>query len=151
VSWSKTPSASHWAKEAVDALPGRDVVRQAAPGDAGAVDVEDGVHQLAQVVGGAADPGPGGAPGFQGGADQLPPGVGQVAGIASSRLHPAGIRQLRAGGQGARGLVEASEQAEASLNETAHSQAEADASSMLDRYQQRHMGERGEIRRGTGR
>ena len=66
---------------------------------------EDGVHQVAQVVGGAADAGAGCSPGFQGGADQLPSGVGQVAGIASSRLHAAGIRQLQIDGQGARDLV----------------------------------------------
>ncbi|GAA2463402.1 hypothetical protein GCM10010405_54880 [Streptomyces macrosporus] len=50
---------------------------------------------------GLADASPGGAPGFQGGADQLPAGVGQVVGIVPSRLHSVGIRQGLHGGQSA--------------------------------------------------
>ena len=65
---------------AVDGLVGREVVGQVAPGDAGAVDVEDGVDQGAQVVGGFADAVAGLASGFESGADEFPAGVGQVAG-----------------------------------------------------------------------
>ena len=58
---------------------------QVAPGDAGAVDVQDGVEDLAQVVGGGttADAGVGAglSPGGQAGCDQGPPGVGQVGWI----------------------------------------------------------------------
>ena len=59
---------------AVDGLPGREIVGQVAPGDAGAVDVEDDVEDLPQVVGGgtSADPGVGAglAPGGQPWCDQ---------------------------------------------------------------------------------
>jgi hypothetical protein len=61
-------------------------VRQVTPGDAGAVDVEDGVHDAAQVVLGrpadvqalASALGP---PGGEDGADQFPAGIGEVAGV----------------------------------------------------------------------
>jgi hypothetical protein len=59
----------------------RGTVAEVAPGDAGAVGIEDGVHQGAQVVDGFADAVAGLAPGFEGGADEFPAGVGQVAGV----------------------------------------------------------------------
>lgn len=65
---------------AVDGHRWWEVVGQVAPGDAGAVDVQDGVDDVAQVVLGrsASDPGlgPGLAPGGQGRCDQSPAGVG---------------------------------------------------------------------------
>jgi len=50
---------------------------------------------------GATNAGPDGTPGFLGEADQLPAGIGQVAGMASSRLHGAGIRQGLVAGRSA--------------------------------------------------
>ena len=81
VSRAKTPSACLAAKESVDGLPGREVVREVAPGDAGAVHVHDGIHDAARVVPGRAPDvqAPAvelGAPGGQRGFDQLPAGVG---------------------------------------------------------------------------
>jgi hypothetical protein len=66
-------------------------VGQVAPGDAGAVDVEDGVEDLAQVVGGGASfdagVGAGLAPGQKMRCDECPSGVGKVAGVGGSVGH----------------------------------------------------------------
>lgn len=53
---------------------------------------EDGVHEVAQVMGGAADAGSGVPPGLKGGADEFPSRVGQVAEVAAPGLHTAGVR-----------------------------------------------------------
>jgi hypothetical protein len=90
---------------AVDGFPGREVVGEVAPGDPGAVDVENGAHDAARVVRGRADdvrapaaaPGP---PGGQAGLDQLPAGIGQVTGAGAAVAHvrepPAGVPCSRA-------------------------------------------------------
>lgn len=67
-------------------------MREIAPGDAGAVHVQDGVHDLAQVVCGRAADGQcvGAAlvpPGRHDGLDQVPAGVRQVAGIGAVQSH----------------------------------------------------------------
>jgi hypothetical protein len=71
-------------EEGVGGLPGRALVRQVAPGDAGAVDVEDRVQDVAQVVFGRTADVQGaraafGSPGGQDRLDERPSGVGQVA------------------------------------------------------------------------
>jgi hypothetical protein len=68
----------------VDGFPRGEVVWEVAPGDAGAVDVEDGVHDPAQVVFGRppdvqALPSAFCSPGCQGWFQQFPTGIGQVA------------------------------------------------------------------------
>lgn len=68
---------------AADRGPGREVVRQVAPGEASAVHIQDGIHRRAQVViGRAADVQAAaaalGPPGRQDQLDQLPAVVGQV-------------------------------------------------------------------------
>ncbi len=77
----------------VDGLVGRQVVGQVSPGDAGAIDVEDGVEDLAQVAGGgaAADSGVGAglSPGGQSGCDQGPAGIGQVGRVGATLRGPA--------------------------------------------------------------
>lgn len=70
----------------IDGFPRCLVVGQVAPGDAGAVDVEDRVHDPAKVMFGwtsdvQALPSPPGAPGRQNRFRQAPPGIGQVTRI----------------------------------------------------------------------
>jgi hypothetical protein len=93
---------------AVDRFPRSEVVGQIAPGDAGAVDVEDGVHDAAQVVlGWAADvqafASALGPPGGERWSDQFPAGVGQVAGIRALSRHVSVVPSGAAPPQGANG------------------------------------------------
>lgn len=60
-----------------------EVVREVTPRDPGAVDVEDGVHDAAQIVLRR----PADVQASERGADQLPAGIGQVAGIQALARH----------------------------------------------------------------
>jgi hypothetical protein len=99
VEFGEDPFLAPGGEVAVDRLMWREVVRQIAPGDSGAVEVEDRVEDLSQVVGGraaldadlGAGVGTGLAPGDQPGCDQLPAGVGQVGGISTAIGHDTGI------------------------------------------------------------
>lgn len=111
--------------------PGREVVRQVAPGDAGAVHIQDGVHDLAQVVfGRSADvqrPGPAlVAPGRQDGLDQRPACVRQVAGVGAVWSHVCEVadrgRPCQRSKGGARGRV-GSRQEQSERNDSQASRA----------------------------
>lgn len=93
LSWSKTPSFCQAAKS-VDGFPRGEVVWQVPPGNTGPVDVEDGVHDPAQVVFGRppdvqALPSALGSPDTQGWFEQFPTGIGQV-----TRLRPLSARHV---------------------------------------------------------
>lgn len=93
---------------AVDRFPWREVVRQVTPGNAGAVDVEDGVHEAAQVVlGRPADvqtPAPAlGPPRVEDGPDQFPARIGEVAGIRALSRHVSVVPAAGPSLQGANG------------------------------------------------
>ncbi|CAM5271704.1 hypothetical protein SSPIM334S_07227 [Streptomyces spiroverticillatus] len=93
---------------AVHRRPGGEVVREVAPRDAGAVHVENRVHDLPQVVfGWAADvqgiASASGPPGGEGGGDQRPAFVREVAGIPVARGHVCDVPRGGRRGQGAKG------------------------------------------------
>jgi putative transposase len=90
---------------AVHRRPWGEVVREVAPGDTGAVHVEDRVHEVPQVVfGWAADvqgvASASGPPGGEDGRDQFPAFVREVAGVPVVRGHVSDVPRRRQSGQG---------------------------------------------------
>ena len=93
---------------AVDRFPWREVVWQVTPGNAGAVDVEDGVHEAAQVVlGWPADiqtPAPAlDSPRGEDGPDQFPARIGEVVGVRAVSRHVSVVPSGSPSFQGANG------------------------------------------------